>query len=170
VSGIELKELQPSEDWEIWEMIQEIGEGENGFVNSFNTENMEAFQAGIHTNYDYARGVNMPPNYVPQTIYWLYANGRPVGYGKLRHYLNESLMKHGGHIGYIVRPTERGQGFGTRILQELLKRAQEKGIERALLTCDDVNLRSRKVIETNGGRLENIESGSCRYWIDLPQK
>jgi predicted acetyltransferase len=39
-----------------------------------------------------SEGINLEPQYVPQTTYWLYIDGKPVGYGKLRHYLNESLL------------------------------------------------------------------------------
>ena len=81
-------------------------------------------------------------------MFWLIIDGRPVGVGKLRHYLNDSLMTVGGHIGYSIRPTERGKGYGNLILKELLKKAREKGIADVLVTCREDNIRSRKVIET----------------------
>jgi predicted acetyltransferase len=42
-----------------------------------------------------------------------------------------------------------------------------------LLTCDETNIGSRKLIEANGGQLENavvVEDSSVkklRYWIEL---
>lgn len=36
-----------------------------------------------------------------------------------------------------------------------------------LLTCDDDNIGSRRVIEANGGVLETVTDGTCRYWIRL---
>jgi predicted acetyltransferase len=77
---------------------------------------------------------------VPQTIYWLYLNDRPVGYGKLRHDLNEKLLESGGHIGYIIRPSERNKGYGTILLKELLIKARKLEIDKVLLTCDEENL------------------------------
>jgi predicted acetyltransferase len=54
-----------------------------------------------------------------------------------------------------------------------LELARERGLHRVLLTCDETNLGSRKVIEKNGGQLENsveVEGQSVlkmRYWINL---
>ena len=54
-------------------------------------------------------------------------------------------------------------------------RAVERGIKRALLTCDKKNVASAKVIEKNGGVLESEgfsqEPGKVvrRYWIDLSE-
>jgi predicted acetyltransferase len=70
-----------------------------------------------------------------------------------------------GHIGYCIRPTERGNGYGNIILMELLKKAKGNGIEEVLLTCDESNVPSRKVIEVNEGRLEEVCNGKCKYWI-----
>jgi len=39
------------------------------------------------------------------------------------------------------------------------------GIARALLTSDEDNLVSRKVIEANGGVLEDKSGGKVRYWV-----
>jgi len=39
------------------------------------------------------------------------------------------------------------------------------GISRVLVTCEQSNVASRRVIEINGGALENIVDGECRYWI-----
>ncbi|MNJ73270.1 Acetyltransferase (GNAT) family protein [compost metagenome] len=104
---------------------------------------------------------------MPQTIYWLYVDDRPVAYGKLRHQLNESLLMYGGHIGYIVRPTERGKGFGKLFLSKMIEEANKRSVDKLLITCDETNERSRKVIEKNRGQLDSITNGICRYWIEL---
>ena len=39
------------------------------------------------------------------------------------------------------------------------------GITRILVTCDQFNAASRRVIESNGGVLENVLDGECRYLI-----
>lgn len=162
---VELKELSAKDDMDIFDMLKEIGPGENGFMNSAFGISYEEFPGFLAENIDYSKGVNLPPGYVPQTIYWLYINAKPVGLGKFRHYLNDSLRVRGGHIGYCIRPTERGKGYGTIILRELLKEAKAEAVDEALLTCDATNIPSRRVIEGNNGELESIIDGECKYWI-----
>lgn len=162
---VQLKELTLSDGKDIYDMIQSAGQGENGFLNTGYGLNYEMFQHYLEGNYDMSRGIRLRFEYVPQTMFWLYIDDKPVGIGKLRHYLNASLLVVGGHIGYTIIPSERGKGYGNIILAELLKKAKERRIDKALLTCNLNNTASRKVIEKNGGVLENIVEGKCRYWI-----
>ncbi|BCG57912.1 GNAT family N-acetyltransferase [Paenibacillus sp. URB8-2] len=165
--AFELRELAVPEDKKIYEMAREIGPGENGFVNSLYTAGYSKFLNLLPVLRDYSSGIDLPPGHVPQTLYFLYADGRPVGYGKLRHRLTDSLLVTGGHIGYCIRPTARGKGYGTALLSGLLGKASELGIDRVLLTCDEGNEGSRRVIENNGGRLAELDNRYCRYWIGL---
>jgi predicted acetyltransferase len=88
-----------------------------------------------------------------------------------RHELNDVLLHHGGHIGYYVRPSARGKRYGTAILDLTLAEGRKRGIERFLLTVDSNNVPSIRVIEGNGGVLEDErldeETGRMfrRYWI-----
>ena len=152
---------------EIPEMIREIGPGENGFHNNGYDMNDEELREYIMHNINMSRGIDLAPGHVPQTLYWLYADGRPVGHAKLREYLNERLRFIGGHIGYCIRPTERRKGYGKLLLGEVIKEARKLNIPKALVTCYEVNKASRGVIEGNGGRLADITDGECHYWIDL---
>ena len=117
---------------------------------------------------------NVPPPYVPMSIYWLQLpDGTIAGESRLRHRLSESLIQEGGHIGYMIRPSQRGKGYGTLILKLTLEMAQARGLDRVLLTCHTDNLASSRIIVANGGRLdsEGVSSHSgkpiSRYWIDL---
>jgi predicted acetyltransferase len=38
-----------------------------------------------------------------------------------------------------------------------------------LVTCDDDNVASARVIERNGGVLEDVRNGKRRYWVELGQ-
>lgn len=163
----ELKELTPQVNHDIYDMIHEIGSGENGFINSLYCENIETLQLTLERNHQMAAGIDLPEGYVPQTLYWLYVNDVPVGYGKLRHYLNANLLEQGGHIGYVIRPSERGKGYGKLILQELLNKAREKQIPEVLLTCETDNIVSRRIIESTRGRLSDITKGIYKYWISV---
>jgi predicted acetyltransferase len=119
------------------------------------------------------RGGDWLDDRVPQTYYWYVQDGRIVGRIRLRHRLNDRLEKKGGHIGYDVRPGEWGKGHATRMLQQMLEIARDEGFGRVLLTCDDDNLASARVIEKCGGVLQDTipspRSGKPhrRYWIDL---
>lgn len=120
-----------------------------------------------------ARGEDLPAGYVPQTTYWLVDGGEFIGGVRIRHMLNDHLREIGGHIGYNIRPSKRGRGYGKKILELALPKAKELGIDRVLLTCDVDNEPSRKIIEKNGGVLENQvanpETGidKSRFWIDV---
>jgi predicted acetyltransferase len=118
------------------------------------------------------RGIDLPPNHVPATFLFAYVGTRIVGRVSIRHSLNASLERVGGHVGYVVVPEFRRRGCATRILGQALQLAREKlGVRRALVTCDDDNVGSIRTIEKNGGVLENVISGpdldkpKRRYWI-----
>jgi predicted acetyltransferase len=164
---VELRELSVKDGKDIYEMIQEMDLGENGFTNSFPTGSYEEFAASLSRFVEISREINLPEHYVPQTIYWLIIDDKPVAYGKLRHHLNKKLLECGGHVGYIVRPSERGKGFGKLFLSELIMSAKSKGIYQILITCDEDNKRSRRVIESNNGQLKEIKDNVCKYWIEV---
>lgn len=150
-------------------MIREIGTGENGFINDgYNMSNTD-FTGYLARSVNTSKGIGLEPAWTPQTKFWLVVNGRPVGIGKLRHYLNDNLRKIGGHIGYCIRPSERGKGLGIILLYEMLKKARELNIPRALITCNETNTASRRVIENNGGKLDKIAGDECYYWIKLDE-
>jgi predicted acetyltransferase len=162
----ELKELSLTDSSDIYEMMQEIGPGENGFINDGFVPPGQ-FGAYLRKHADAAKGLGLTPNQVPQTMYWLYVDGVPAGYAKLRHYLNEPLKKIGGHIGYAIRPSQRGKGYAKIILKEMLAKAKELGLEEVLMTCMQENAASKRVTRANAGILHDIEEGECHYWIRL---
>jgi len=127
----------------------------------------------VHILDERERGVNLPPNHVPSTFLFAFDGDRIVGRVSIRHVLNDVLLRIGGHIGYVVVPEFRRQGYATAILRLALQFAHDTlGLDQVLLTCDDDNIGSIKTIERNGGVLENVVSGSDldtpkrRYWID----
>lgn len=163
---IELRELSINDEKDIYNMLQDIEKEENGFHNEAKGLKYSEFNKYLKTNKRMAEGKDLPEGYVPQTLYWLFVEGKPVGMAKLRHYLNESLREKGGHAAYAIRKSKRRQGYGKIILKKLIKKAKQKNINELLLTCDDDNLASRRVIEANGGKLDKIEDGECFYWIN----
>ena len=132
------------------------------------------FAAYVQSLLNHAMPEHVNPGRVPYSHFWLVTGqGRVIGTSRLRHYLVPHLEKEGGHIGYDVRPSGRGRGYGTRLLALTLCEARRMGLSRVLVTCDEDNLASRRVIEKNGGELasrgisERTGKPVLRYWIDL---
>ena len=129
------------------------------------------FSKLVHKYQDREKGIGLKEGYVPDTRLWLVEGSEYIGWVAIRHSLSESLMKEGGHIGYEIRPTKRKMGYGSKILELALPVALNLGIKEALITCNDDNIASAKIIEKNGGILENkVELGDKlvrRYWIKI---
>lgn len=111
---------------------------------------------------------------VPDSVYFLLDEDRDrlLGAVNIRHYLNEFLLREGGHIGTGIRPSERRKGYATELIRLALEKCQDLGIDRVLITCDKDNIGSAKSIIKNGGVLENEFVNSDgeieqRYWIEI---
>lgn len=52
-----------------------------------------------------------------------------------------------------VRPSFRGGGLATELLSDACRFARSRGMKHLTLTCDTLNVASRRVIEKNGGVL-----------------
>lgn len=120
-----------------------------------------------------SRGINVPDGWVESTFLVAEVDGEIVGRASIRHELgNEFLATEGGHIGYGVVPGQRFKGYATEILRQSLIVARSRGVDRVLITCDEPNVASARVIERCGGVYESTVPGSRdplpkrRYWID----
>ncbi|MBL4575298.1 MAG: GNAT family N-acetyltransferase, partial [Opitutaceae bacterium] len=137
-------------------LVQEFrdkGESFAPFVLEFPTNDFSAFLKKME---DCANGIGLPEGYCPHETFWLITNDTEVvAVSNLRHQLTASLRKNGGHIGYGVRPSARRLGYATIILAETLKKAKERGITAALITCEKGNTGSSKAILKNGGILDS---------------
>ena len=119
----------------------------------------------------------LKPNRVLSYDYFAVDDDKFIGIIHIRIELTPFLLSYGGHIGYGVNPKYWRQGYGTELLRIGLIRIKELiKDDRVLVTCDDDNIGSAKVIENNGGVLENKvfnidEYGdkvlTRRYWIKI---
>lgn len=120
---------------------------------------------------------DLPANRVGATYFWLVNEEAHLFLGEItvRHRLNDVLLRYGGHIGYAVRLGEWNKGYGTRMLELALPHAKALGITRCLITCDDDNPGSARVMEKNGfilaDKVPNEIDGRAiitrRYWKEL---
>jgi len=133
------------------------------------------FDADVRRALNHAKGIDLPAGWVTSSTFWLVRDKTTIiGVVQIRHSLNAFLESEGGHIGYSVRPSERGKGYATQMLRMALEEARHLGLKRVLITCDRRNLASARVIQKNGGRLENEVASRLpnreftqRYWIEL---
>ena len=94
-----------------------------------------------------------------------------VGRVSIRHELNEWLEDVGGHIGYGVCPSHRNKGYGKQLLIQSLPIAKKIGLDRVLVTCDESNIGSKKIIENAGGKFDGyakdptLKEPKLRFWI-----
>ena len=135
------------------------------------------FAAYIDAITDQTGSVRLPTGQivpkVPFSVFWLVEGDEFIGETHVRHKLNDYLIKEGGNVGYGIRPSRRGQGYGKLILALALDECRRIGLARVLLTCLQDNVASARIIEANGGELENVIADPAgrgplrRYWIAL---
>ncbi len=91
---------------------------------------------------------------VPARTYFLVRDNdkRIVGMVNIRLALNERLSKFGGHIGYSIRPTERGKGYNKINLYLALKVCRQYKINKVFMDADLNNEASWKTMEALGGK------------------
>ena len=110
---------------------------------------------------------------LPKTHLWAIADDMYVGRIGIFHGLDDGLRREGGHIGYDTVPSFRGRGVATEMLRQALPVARALGLGEVLLTCDETNAASIRVIEANGGVLRETRVLDARrpvkryYWITL---
>ena len=110
---------------------------------------------------------------VPASTFFCFDDERNIMVGavNIRHYLNDYLLKYGGHIRDGISPSERRKGYATKMIALALDECRKLGLQRVLMVCDRDNVGSAKSIINNGGVLENeVEKDGVveqRYWIEL---
>ena len=127
-----------------------------------------SYEEWLESNRDKEMGINLHENRVPSIQFVSFNDiGRALGFLNLRLRLNEGFLNYAGHIGYSIRPSERGKCYAKETLRQGLQVAKEKSIKRTLVTCSVNNPASRAVILANGGLLEDVRNVVERYWIEV---
>ncbi|MCI9435910.1 MAG: GNAT family N-acetyltransferase [Lachnospiraceae bacterium] len=143
------------------------------YVKSLDTMEQRHFMGKIHSREERRSREETENGLVPDTTRFCLDKDRNIFVGavNIRHYLNDGLLRTGGHIGAGIRPGERRKGYATAMIGLALEECRKLGIDKVLITCDKDNIGSAKSIINNGGVLENEveEDGHMeqRYWIQL---
>ena len=99
------------------------------------------------------------------------SDNKVLGSVQLRHFLTPELEKHGGHIGYSIRPSERQKGYGKQQLLLVLDVVKQMKIPEVMISCNKDNIASSKTIISCGGRLicENLYNNIPQqiFWVSL---
>ena len=165
---MELRRPRLADKETILEMMSEFEQSQSAHDGGFWDTGNFVYEDWLETNMQKEMGINLPENRVPSIQLVLFdKSGHALGFLNLRLRLHEGLLNHAGHIGYSIRPSERGRGYAKESLRQGLQVAKEKNIKRALVTCSTENPASRAVILANGGELEDVRNGTERYWIEL---
>lgn len=135
------------------------------YINEFYEHNSDINGAGgLHRYLEDYQGwldhleerANMKPNdeKVPSRTFFLVRerDNRIVGMSNIRLALNDKLKEYGGHIGYAIRPTERGKGYNNINLYLALKVCDQHGIDIVFMDADLDNPASWKTMEAFGGK------------------
>ena len=161
----ELRKLSINDGNDVYEMLQEMPKDENGFVNPVNSLSFDEYKLWLKRSIEMSNAVELESWMVPQTTFWLFVEGVPVGHGEIRHYLTDKLKEDGGHVGYAIRPNQRGKGYGKLLLSLLLAEANKIGIESALVTVRNENKPSIQVALFHGGAIEKVDEVRHYIWL-----
>ena len=152
----------------VLEMMAEFEKSQSAHDGGFwDTENF-SYEEWLDSNQNQEMGINLPEGWVPAIQLVAFSEkGQAVGFLNLRLRLSNFLLEEGDHIGYSIRPSERGKSYAKETLRQGLQVAKEKNIKKTLVTCSVNNPASRAAILANGGLIEDVRNGVERYWIEV---
>lgn len=175
----ELTLVFPSEKYksQVMDYLEEhIKQGENEIHGDGGLDRIKNFDQWLEKVQKEAKDQELPEGRVPATVYLAIRekDNQLVGMVQIRHQLTKQVLLYG-HIGDSIRPSEKGKGYGTQMIQLALEKSKELGISRVLMVCDKENKASARTIQKNGGILEKEienEQGILeqRYWISLKKR
>lgn len=167
------KEFDLNDKESLFGMVDEINNFDanfEGLSNIKNIDNYENFLLKLEKN---KHQELIKEEYSPQTTFGVWDNEKLIGGFNLRHIIKGNLINHGGNIGYLIRPTERKKGYGTKLLGLAIKEAKKLGLKKVLVSCRKENIGSEKVIINNNGIYENDYYDESknetykRFWIEI---
>lgn len=166
---IELKQSNKDLGIAEYEMLQDIKNGENGFMNEVFGISFEEYKMWLKNQDDFHLGKNLPDGWIPYMTYFLYEDDIPVGIGRIRHETSEYLQKvvGAGEIGYGISKKYRGKGYGNILFKEMLIRCKEFGYKKITLFPHKDNQATIRIMLKNGGRVIGNFKGE-KLVIEIP--
>lgn len=147
-----LKLIEPAKEYlpSVYEAVKEFeanpSEYDVGPIKKIVEAAKDGFKSYFKEVKDESLGINLKPNHVASSTYWLVDGNQYIGGFDLRHALTPNLERIGGHIAYEIRPSMRRKGFAFEGLKLCLEKAADMGIEKVLITCNSKNEASYGVI------------------------
>lgn len=164
----ELRKLSADDGMDVYSMLQEMPKDENGLMNTANGLSYEEYKEWLKKKCVDSQQEGLVDGWkVPSTTYWLYVDGRPAGFGNIRHFLTDALREAGGNIGYGIAPEYRGKGYGKELLRLLVGEAGKYGLDKVLVTIQKDNAASQAVALASGGVITKQTNERVYIWIDV---
>ena len=168
-----LRELELKDEKSFIQAIIEFQQIQPVWDFAFEYNDSIPFSMYVQRLHNWSLGLDLPADWVRNTFLVALNKETIIGRVSIRHRLNKHLEMYDGHIGYGGVPSYRGQGYAKEILRLALLEAKKLKIQRVLVSADENNVASTRVIERNGGIYDNsVTQPDCRipkrrYWINL---
>lgn len=130
----------------VWDYIQ----NREAYFMTLYKPALEDFEHYIDTLKAHSRGHDLPRGWVPYSTFWLYSTDTKTIAGNIR-FRYQRVEE--GDVGYDIRPSMRGMGLGTKLLELGLQKAKSIGFNELYISVDSNNESSIRIIESNGGLL-----------------
>lgn len=162
----EVRPLSAADGEDVYDFLQSLPREENGFMNGAAGISREEFPAWLQRQAENAAKTEIEDGWrVPQGIWWLFVDGKPVGMAKLRYFLTARLREEGGHLGYALAPDARGHRYAALMVDAMKSVAASKGIDRMLVTVHNDNSASIRTALKCGGTIERVSDARHYIWI-----
>lgn len=128
-------------------------DGEEFYYNLYK-EALDDFDLYVDKLIGFSKGEGLKENWVSFSTFWL-ANSEDEILGVIRVRHKEIPLN--GHIGYDVPPRHRKNGYGKMMLKLSLKNSKELGLDEVIVTCEENNISSEKIIKSANGEFLGLE-------------
>lgn len=93
-------------------------------------------------------------NGVKEIFYFAIEDDKIVGHASIRlnPEIDSDTYKFSGHVMYGVIPSKRKLGYGSKICELLIEKMFDMGYEEIIITCNNDNIGSKKIIVNSGGQ------------------
>ena len=163
--GARIVPLTIDDDLDVYSFLQSIKQSENYFDNDVKGMTFAEYKEWLVQQSNWANGKNLPDGSVPQTIYWLYVDDKPIGYGIIQWGSVKDLHLLGKNLAFAISENHRGKGYGRILFNALVDIMKNGGYSKLIITVMKPNYALRAVIEKSGGKI--IKENEERWFFTL---